>query len=366
MLMTIDILLAEFQKLFPFSYSESYDNVGLIIGNQNDTIAGAMLCLNVTEQVVNEAIEKSCNLIISHHPLIFHGLKHIVNDSSKERLIRLCIKKDINIIALHTNIDKMYAGLNNYVATQLGLQYIKTLAPEKGLLRKLVTFCPSEHAENVRTALFSAGAGVIGNYDSCSYNISGYGTFKGNEQTNPFVGQKNAIHHEAEVRIETVFPQHIQTSVIKALLSSHPYEEVAYDIYLIENAYDQVGLGVIGQLTENMTIETFLNHVKTVLKTPCLRYSECKRGEVSKVAFCGGSGSHLIQHAISQGADAFITADISYHQFDIGYDNLLLVDAGHFETEIFFKDYFANELSEINVNFAIYKSQAELNHIKYY
>jgi len=364
--MTIQALLSHIQKMFPFSYSESYDNVGLIIGNQNDTIAGAMLCLNVTEQVVNEAIEKSCNLIISHHPLIFHGLKHIVNDSSKERLIRLCIKKDINIIALHTNIDKMYTGLNNYVATQLGLQYIKTLAPEKGLLRKLVTFCPTEHAENVRTALFIAGAGVIGNYDSCSYNISGYGTFKGNEQTNQFVGQKNTIHHEEEVRIETVFPQHIQTSVIKALLSSHPYEEVAYDIYLIENAYEQVGLGVIGQLTENMSIETFLNHVKTVLKTPCLRYNKCDRDEVSKVAFCGGSGAHLIQHAINHGADAFITADISYHQFETDVNNLLLIDAGHYETEILFKVFFENVLSEINVKFAIFKSQAEFNHIKYF
>ncbi len=363
--MKVKLLLSQIQKIFPFEYSESYDNVGLVIGNHDDAIKGIILCLNVTEEVVNEAIKKSCNLIISHHPLIFHGLKQITNQSQKEKIIRLCITKNINVIALHTNIDKSYIGLNKYIAEQLGLKNITTLSPEKDLLRKLVVFCPTEHANKVRTALFEAGAGVIGNYDSCSYNISGFGTFKGNEKTKPFVGKQNEIHQEEEIRIETIFPQHLQYNVLKALSDTHPYEEIAFDIYPLENEYNKVGLGIVGELDKAMTKTQFLEHIKRILKTPCLRYSNCENDKISTVAFCGGSGSQLIQNAIKQKADAFVTADLSYHQFEID-NKLLLIDAGHFETEVLFKDFFENILSEININFVVFKSETELNHINYF
>jgi len=365
--------IIEFLELsFPLSFQESYDNCGLQIGDKNVIINSVLLCLDITENVIDEAIEKKCNLIISHHPLFLKDIKSITSTSEKERVITKCIKNDIAVYAIHTNIDKYFKGLNYEIALNLCLKDIKTLSPESGMLKKLVTFCPAEHAENVRKALFGAGAGVIGNYDSCSYNIEGFGTFKGNDSTSPFVGEQNKLHVEKELRIETIYPKYLESKILINLFKSHPYEEVAYDIYPLENKFEVCGLGAIGIMDKPLSQKEFLQHIKNIFKIPFLKVSKLipiyRDKKISKVALCGGSGSSLIEKAISDNVDAFITSDIKYHDFfiPINRDNLLLIDVGHYEMEIFFKKLLFEHLSEKFNKLAIFLAENEQNPVNYF
>lgn len=348
------------------SWQESYDNSGIIVGNPQAEVKKILICLDVTESVVDEAIQKNCDLIISHHPLIFHGIKKITPTGFVERALIKAIKADVAIAAMHTNLDNSAQGVNKKIADKLGLQEAKILQPVKGKLKKLVTFCPVDQAETVRQAMFNAGAGHIGNYDSCSFNSEGTGTFKGGENTNPYVGNKGVMHFEKELRIETIVPDHLINSVTKAMIQSHPYEEVAYDIYPLDNIFDTVGAGMIGNLQQAVTEKAFLEHVSATFGTTFLRHSPFIEKKIQKVAVCGGSGAFLLKAAISAGADAFITADIKYHDFFEAENSLLLVDAGHYETEQFTKDLIADILRKKIPNFAVLFSEVHTNAVGYF
>ena len=353
------------EQLAPLAFQESYDNSGLLLGNYDMEIHKALITLDVTEKVVEEARQKGCNLIISHHPLIFGSIKKITANNATERMIVELIKHDIAVYAIHTNLDNMHQGVNDILCRKLGLSDTRILSPLKEMLRKLVTFCPSESAEAVRMALFEAGAGKIGNYDSCSFNASGYGSFRAGEKANPFVGEVNKLHFENEIRIEVVYPVNIENRLLAALLSTHPYEEVAYDIYPLRNAYKDAGAGMIGKLGKAVEEEAFLKNLKEITGIPCIKHSELLAKKVKNVAVCGGSGSFLIEEAIQQGADVFITADIKYHQYFEAEKKLLLADIGHFESEQFVKELLYTLLIEKFPNFALLISEQVTNPVFY-
>jgi dinuclear metal center YbgI/SA1388 family protein len=349
----------------PLSLQESYDNAGLIIGDKNSETTGVLICIDITEEVLNEAIQKKCNLIISHHPLIFKGIKKINGNNFTEKLIIKAIKNDIAIYAAHTNLDNIIKGVNSIIADKLGLKNIKILSPKNGLLKKLITFCPVKHLEILRTALFEAGAGHIGNYDSCSFNAVGKGTFRALENANPFVGELNQLHTEEEIKIETIFPSYLENKIIKALLASHPYEEVAYDIISLENEASNIGSGVIGELENEENTEDFLLKVKNITKTNCIRHSKIINNKIKKIALCGGSGSFLIKDAIASGADILITGDIKYHDFFEADNKIILADIGHYESEQFTKDLLSALLIKKFPNFAVFISDINTNPIFY-
>lgn len=349
----------------PLSLQESYDNSGIQCGDVNEKATGAILCLDVTQDVINEATKKKCNLIIAHHPLIFSPLKKITGANYIEQILITAIKKNICIYACHTNADNVHMGVNNKIAEKLALVNCKVLQPKKGLLKKLVTFCPIEHAEKVRNALFKAGCGQIGNYDSCSYNLQGEGTFRGNENSNPFVGEKNKLHFEPEVRIETVFESYKEKTVIKALHKAHPYEVVAYDVYSLDNKHPQIGSGLIGELPKAEKERDFLLNLKAVFKAGCIRHTAPLDRKIKKVALCGGSGSFLLPDAIRAGADIFITGDFKYHQFFDAENKLVIADIGHYESEQFTPEIFYAVIRKKLPKFAAYLSNHNTNPINY-
>lgn len=363
--MKIKDIIKVIEDLAPVSFQESYDNTGMQIGNTDKEINSVLLTLDVTEATINEAIENKTELIISHHPLIFSGIKKLSGKNSTERIVIKAIKNDIAIYSCHTNIDSAWNGVNIKLAEKLGLQNIKILKPVSGNLKKLVTFVPTENADKLRTALFEAGAGNIGNYDSCSYNSEGKGTYRANENANPFAGKINELHTENEIRIETIFPSYLKSKVLSALLANHPYEEVAFDIFSLDNTYNKQGIGAIGILNEEVDENIFLKSIKKTLNCKQIRYSALTGKKIKKVAVCGGSGSFLISEALSSGADAFVTADLKYHQFQEPEHKLLLVDAGHFETEYHTLEIFYELLNKKFPTFAIYFSKVSTNPVNY-
>ena len=353
------------EELAPLSFQESYDNSGLLLGSNDKNINSALITLDITENIIDEAIQKKCNLIISHHPLIFSGLKRLSGDTFVERILLKAIKNDIAIYSVHTNIDNVLNGVNSILAQQIGLKNLKILSPKSGLLRKLVAFCPTKHAEKVRNAMFEAGAGNIGNYSSCSFNASGKGSFRASDQTNPFVGKLNELHFEDEIRIETIFPIHKTSEIINSLLNSHPYEEVAYDIYPLENEFAIVGSGIIGELENSEDLTTFLNRIKKICKAGCVRHSKKTLKNVKKIALCGGSGSFLIDRAIASNADVFVSGDIKYHDFFKAENKIVIADIGHFESEQFVKDLLYSILIKKFPNFAVQISEVNTNAVYY-
>lgn len=354
------------ETIAPLSLQESYDNSGLITGNSSGFVNSAMVTLDVTEEVVDEAIDKKIGLIIAHHPVIFSGLKKITGKSFVERVIIKAIKNDIAIYAAHTNIDSVTGGVNSKICQKIGLTDCKILHPGQGILKKLVTFIPIEKADEVRQAVFEAGAGNIGNYDFCGFDLEGKGSFRGNEDSNPYVGEKNNIHIETEIRFETIFPSWLQTKVINALIESHPYEEVAYDIYSLDNKFEKTGMGMVGILPEPMPELDFLHHVKSKFNCKIIRHTALRGNKIVKVAVCGGSGSFLINHAISEKADIFITGDIKYHQFFDAENRIILADIGHFESEQFTKELFYELLTKKFPTFAVRFSEVNTNPVLYF
>ena len=349
----------------PLSLQEDYDNSGLLIGRPEDEIRGVLLCIDVTENVIDEAIRKGCDAIIAHHPFIFKGIRQITGRNATARIIELAIRKGIAIYAAHTNLDNAESGVNAMLSNKIGLQNCKVLKPSQGLLRKLITFCPAEQAPAVRDALFQAGAGHIGNYDNCSFSAEGTGSFRALENANPYVGQINKLHFENEIRIETVFPAYIQNTVIRALLASHPYEEVAYDIYKLENNFEGAGSGMIGELEQEINGQEFLLHIKQLIGGSTIRHTAFTGRKISRVALCGGSGSFLINSAIEAGADVFLTGDIKYHDFFIAESKILLADIGHYESEQFTKELLFTLLTKKFPNFALFISDTPTNPIIY-
>ncbi|MGZ3864187.1 MAG: Nif3-like dinuclear metal center hexameric protein [Bacteroidia bacterium] len=363
--MLIKDIIAILENFAPPALQESYDNSGIQCGDVNEKATGAMLCLDVTLEVLAEAKRKKCNLIIAHHPLIFSPLKRLAGANYIEKIIIEAIRKNICIYACHTNADNVRMGVNNKMADKLGLINCKVLQPKKGLLKKLVTFCPDAHAEKVRAALFKAGCGQIGNYDNCSYNLKGEGTFRGNENANPFVGEKGSTHFEPEVRIETVFESYIEKEVVRALHKSHPYEVVAYDIYSLDNRHPEIGSGLVGELPKAVHETDFLASLKKVFGTGCVRYTGLLNKKAKRVALCGGSGSFLLKDAIAAKADIFLTSDFKYHQFFDAENKLVIADIGHHETEQFTPEIFYAEIHKKLPKFAVHLSKTNTNPINY-
>ena len=363
--MLIKDIISEIEHFAPPALKEDYDNVGLLVGSATAEATGVLITLDVTEEVVDEAIQNGCNMIVAHHPLIFRGLKNITDKSETGRIVIKAIRNSIAIFAGHTNVDSVLNGVSGKMAQKLRLVNTSVLSPVTNRLLKLVTFVPVEHAEKVRAAIFDAGAGVIGNYDSCSYNLTGTGTFRAGEDTNPFVGKKGEIHSEKEVRVETILPDFQKNSVVSALLNAHPYEEAAYDIYPLENEWPVTGYGIVGDLEESVDEIDFLNVLKQTFNADGIRYTQFLNKPIKRVALCGGSGSELLGRAISSGADIFISADFKYHQFFEAENRILIADIGHFESEQFTKELFYEILTKKFSNFAVRLSKVNTNPIKY-
>jgi dinuclear metal center YbgI/SA1388 family protein len=364
--MKLSEIVSVIESFAPLAYQESYDNAGLIIGDTLRDIKKALITIDITEEVIDEAINVGAGLIISHHPVIFTGIKKITGSTHTEKIIIKAIKNDLAIYSAHTNLDNIKEGVNLKICQKLGLSNPRILCPIKGELRKLVTFVPLDHADNVRSALFSAGAGQIGEYEQCSYNIEGMGTFKGSEYTNPYTGQKGKLHFEKEIRIETIFPKVIQSKVISAMLDAHPYEEVAYDIYPLDNSFDKVGMGMIGELEKEMDELSFLRKVKSVFNTKVIKHTKLRNKNIKKVAVCGGSGSELIKDSIKAEADIFISGDIKYHQFFEASDKIIIADIGHYESEQFTKEIIYELLKKKLPKFALHLSEINTDPIKYF
>ena len=356
--------LSVLEEESPLSFQESWDNSGLLVGDSSNNITSVLLTVDVTEPVLDEAIEKGANVIIAHHPIIFKGLKSLTGKDYIERTIIKAIKNDIAIYAMHTNLDTIPKGVSYKMAEKLSLKNIKTLDITSAQLKKIVVFVPLSHENIVKEAIFKAGAGHIGNYDQCSYSTNGEGSFRALAGAKPFVGELNKIHTEKEVRIESVFPAHLKNKIIQALIKAHPYEEVAYDIYTLDKRNEEIGLGKVGDLEKEMSEIDFVELLKQKFHLQNLRHSPFLGKKIRTVAVCGGSGSFLIKKA-KQKADIYVTADIKYHEFFDAEDQLVIADIGHYESEQFSKDIFYDIISEKFTNFAVHFSETNTNPIKF-
>jgi dinuclear metal center YbgI/SA1388 family protein len=353
------------ESLAPLAYQEDYDNSGLIVGHPDKEITSALVSLDCTEAVVDDAIAKGCQVIISHHPIVFKGLKKLNGKTYVERVIEKAIKNNIAIYAIHTNLDHVSTGVNARICETLGITDCRILAPKHGLLKKLVTFVPLNYADKVRDALFAAGAGQIGNYSEVSFNTEGTGTFKAGPNADPFVGQIGVLQNEAEIKIEVIYPVNLESKILVALFMEHPYEEVAYDLYPLSNQLQTVGSGMIGELAEPMNELEFLQMVKYKMNCGAIRYTKLRHKSVKRVAVCGGSGSFLLKNAISAGADVFITADFKYHEFFDAEEKLVIADIGHFESEQFTQNLIVEIIKKKFANFAVRLTEVNTNPIKY-
>ncbi|HLR38004.1 MAG TPA: Nif3-like dinuclear metal center hexameric protein [Chitinophagaceae bacterium] len=363
--MKIREIIRTIEQFAPLSYQEFYDNAGLLTGDSDWEVKNVLLTLDATEPVVEEAIERGCNLIIAHHPIVFGGLKKLNGKNYVERTVIKAIKNDIAIYAAHTNLDNVKMGVNAMICDRLGIHNRKILSPKKGLLNKLYTFVPHEKAEQVKSSLFEAGAGHIGNYSESGFSVKGEGSFKAGAGTHPYVGEKGKRHVEQETKIEVIFPAIKKDRIITALKQAHPYEEVAYDILQLENTYDQVGSGMMGVLENPMEEMDFLQKIKMKMKAGGIRYTPLRGKKVKKVAVCGGAGSFLLKKAIGAGADLFITADFKYHEFFDADNQIVIADIGHFESEQFTVEIFNRIIQEKFPTFAPLKSNIRTNPINY-
>jgi len=363
--MKIKEVISELELWAPTTYQESYDNSGLIVGDKEAEITGALICLDSIEEVIDEAIAKKCNLVIAHHPIVFSGLKTFVGKDYIQRTVIKAIKNDIAIYAIHTNLDHVIDGVNSEICNRLGLVNQKILAPKKDQLSKLAVFVPKENLDQVRDEMFKAGAGSIGKYDECSYVGEGQGSFRAGDNTKPYVGEIGERHYESEVKIEVVVPNYKLHQVIRKMVEAHPYEEVAYDIHPINNATKDIGSGMIGNLEKEENVTEFLKRVKETFKAGVVKYtSAAEIKTVRTVAVCGGSGSFLLNNAIAQKADVFITSDFKYHQFFDG-KGIVIADIGHFESEQFTIELIGRRLKEKFTTFAVHFTEVNTNPVNY-
>ena len=364
------ITVAEFvrwiEELIPPAFQEDYDNSGLQTGDPSSEVGSILLTVDVTASVIGEAVKNHCNLIVSHHPLIFTPLKHLTYGSEVERIVAAALKNNIAIYSAHTSFDNIAGGVSHILAEKIGLEKTRVLVPLEGRLSKLVTFVPEAHAVKVRDALFAAGAGQTGRYDHCSFSVSGKGTFRAGEGANPFAGSVGEDHTEPEVRVEVVMPSHLAGACVRALLESHPYEEVAYDIIALENRHHGAGAGAIGTLPVPMTGREMLKRLKQMTGMPAIRYSGDISRTLSTVAVCGGSGASFIGAAARAGADAFFTGDIKYHAFAEAPHKMLIADIGHYESEKYSLEILHNLIHKKFPNFALRFSGTRTNPINYF
>ena len=364
--MKISDLTRELELFAPPVLQEPYDNAGLLTGDSFDECTGVMVTLDVTEPVIREAVEKNCNLVVAHHPIIFKGLKKINANEYVGATVISAIKNDVAIYAAHTNLDNILHGVNAAIASKLSLQQCRILLPATGHLAKLFTFVPAQHLEKVRDALFNAGGGVIGNYSECSFSSEGTGTFRPGTGARPFSGELNKRTYENEVRLEIQFPGWLQQEMLSALRASHPYEEIAFEIILTANRNPAVGSGLVGELEKSCTETEFLATLQSAFRTKAIRHSPLSGRKIKKVALCGGAGSFLISKALQSSADVFVTADLKYHEFFEAHGRMLLADIGHFESEQFTIDLLAEFLQQKFPNFAVLKSEIITNPVHYF
>ena len=363
--MKIKEILTVLEEMAPLSYAEDFDNVGLLVGNQNNDVTGILVCHDALESVIDEAITKKCNLVVCFHPILFSGLKKITGKNYVEKAILKAIKNDISIYAVHTALDNHPNGVNKIFCNALGLINTKILIPKQNFIQKLTTFTIPENVEKVRNALFDVGAGKIGNYEDCSFTSQGIGTYMGNENSNPEIGERFEFVEAPEIKIEVTFEKHLQSKILKALFSNHVYEEVAYEIVELKNSHQNIGLGMVGELENPMSEIDFLNFVKKTMQCGGIRHSELLGKPIHKVAVLGGSGSYAIKNAIDANADVYLTSDLKYHNFYESENQIVLADIGHFESERYTKNYIVDFLKEKITNFAIVLSEENTNPVKY-
>ncbi|MFE3869217.1 Nif3-like dinuclear metal center hexameric protein [Flavobacterium sp. LS2P90] len=363
--MKIKEIITFLEEMAPLDYAEDFDNVGLLVGDQEAEATGVLVCHDALENIIDDAIAKKCNLVVCFHPILFSGLKKITGKNYVERAVIKAIKNDVAIYAVHTALDNHQEGVNKVFCDALGLINTKILIPKQNFIRKLVTYTIPENAEEVRNALFDAGAGNIGNYENCSFNSKGIGTYMGNEHSNPQVGERFEFVQGDEIKIEVTFEKHLENKILKALFKSHAYEEIAYEIYELQNKHQNIGLGMIGELKNPMKEKEFLLFAKEKMQADGIRHSNFIGKEVKKIAVLGGAGSFAIKNAIQAGADVFLTADLKYHQFYEAENRLLLADIGHFESERYTKNYIVEYLRKKILNFAVILSEENSNPVKY-
>lgn len=364
--MRINEIIGALNQWAPPSYQESYDNARLITGSPSQELTGIIVSLDCTEEVVQEAIDKKANLIVAHHPIVFKGLKSFTGKNYVERTVIKAIKNDIAIFSIHTNLDNVHTGVNQMICERIGLNDCRILAPKTGILSKLVTFAPKSEAEDILSALYKAGLGQIGNYDECSFSIEGKGSFRPNDKARPAVGEANKRERVEETRIEGIFPTHLKGRIISALKKAHPYEEVAYYLTSLDNEHQEVGAGMIGELTEPMPTEAFFEYIKKNFNLKVIKHTTFHKNEVKRIAVCGGSGSFLLENAMGAGADVFVTADFKYHEFFDAEQKIIIADIGHYESEVFTKELICNFLKEKFANIALNLSEVDTNPIKYF
>lgn len=347
------------------------DNVGLQVGDTRDKIKNVLLALDLNKEVISQALKKNCNFIFTHHPFIFNPIKKLdFKNNPRAELIKLAVQKKLTIFSAHTNLDFIKDGVSFELAKILKLKNVSFLLNQESNQVKVVVFVPNDKVDKVSTAIFEAGGGIIGEYSNCSYRLDGIGTFKGSQKTNPAIGKKEKFEQAAETRLEVLVDQWKLKNVIKEMINAHPYEEVAYDIYPLKNKNVNYGMGAIGEFEKSMDQNEFLEYVNKKIKASNLRFTKGKSKLIKKVAVCGGSGSDLVGTAISNGADAFITADVKYHTFQDAEGKILLVDAGHYETEIhslsFVQKKMQNFLKDNNSNVKVYKYTGTTNPVSFY
>ena len=364
--MIVQDVINHLEDLAPLAYAEDFDNVGLLVGHKNQNVTGILVTLDTLEAVVDEAITNHCNLIISFHPIIFKGLKKLTGKNYVERVVMKAIKHDIAIFSIHTALDNAVQGVNDMICNQIELTNKRILIPQSSTIKKLTTYVPIQEANALRAALFNAGAGDLGNYSECSFNVDGLGTYTGNAASNPTKGNKGKMHTEQETKLTVTFAKHLESKILQTLFKTHTYEEVAYEITTLENTNQNIGMGMIGEFKNPMDELPFLNHLKTKMNTEAIRHSSFLNKKIKKVAVLGGSGSFAIQAAKAQGADAFVTADLKYHDFFTAENKILLADIGHYESEQFTKNLLVAHLTKKITNFAIILSQTNTNPVKYF
>ena len=365
--MLIKHIIQAIEAMAPPVYQESYDNAGIQVGNPDAEATGVLISLDVTEAVLDEAISRGCNMIVSHHPLIFSGIKKITGKNYVERIILKAIKNDITLYAAHTNLDNMYTGVSAKIAEKLGLTHTSILEPKSNTLSKLSTYAPLHIADKVRDALFAAGAGQVGLYHEASFNTTGTGTFRPGEATNPAIGTAGGSRETVqEVKIEVLVEKHLEHSVLQGLFTAHIYEEVAYEIVPLSNAHKHIGSGMVGTLPSPMSELDFLAFLKNQMKTDCIRHTSLHGRNIQRVALCGGAGSFLLPQAIRARADIFITGDYKYHQFFDAEEKIIIADIGHYESEQFTSEIFEAILKKKFPTFAILLSDINTNPVKYF
>ncbi|MFY0592451.1 Nif3-like dinuclear metal center hexameric protein [Roseivirga sp.] len=359
-------IIAVLENIAPRGYQESYDNAGLITGTYETKVSGVLITLDCIESIVEEAIERGCNLIVAHHPIVFKGLKQLNGKNYVERTIIKAIKHDIAIYAIHTNLDNVFNGVNAKIAELIGLKNTKILSPKRDTLLKLEVMVPTNSTDTLLTALHAAGAGNIGLYSDCSFRVAGTGSFKPLEGTNPTIGTTNQHELVEEDKIELIFPSVLEGKIISTLKKAHPYEEVAYYVQSLKNVNTEIGSGMIGELPSQLTQQEFLSHLKANMNLNTIRYTENQSNSIRTVAVCGGAGSFLLGNAKAQGADAFVTADFKYHEFFDSEGKIMIADIGHYESEVFTKELIDGFIREKFANIATYLSEVDTNPVKYF